>query len=505
MRNDHEMRNAFVLVSGPFTGGTLWDRVGEELRGAGAEVHAATLTGTGGTDNVDGAVGLETHIADVVRLIDGAAAPQVVLVGHDYAVHPVLGAAQRRVERVARIVYLDAGLPQDGDLPLALVPDTEVQALLRERPEATVPAPAPDGWQRWGSTAGLSPADLELLSSLAAPQPGRTLTEPLRLTGALADVPTSGVLCTASGLTVDAVQQLVTSGMPQFQVLARPEVGFFELATGHWPMLSCPGELAATLLRAAAGEGRRLTPANTTPFQERPFLLDVPVAARERVGQVDLHLPAAADGDGPRPAVLFVHGGPLPRDMVPPVRDWPLYVGYARLAASEGVVGAVVAHGLHATSDYPVAAADVAEALRVLRADPRVDADRIAVWAFSGGGLLLSDHLAAPPSWLRCVAASYPVLAPLTGWIGVDPRFAPAAVLPKAGRLPIVLTRVGLESPEIAATVAAFLTAADECGAALELVDVPHAMHGFDVHDPTDETREAVRRALSAVLAHLRA
>ncbi|WP_404868257.1 alpha/beta hydrolase [Kitasatospora griseola] len=510
MRSDQEIRTAFILASGPFTGGLLWDRVGEKLREAGAEVHAATLTGTGGgaapAGGVDeGEVELETHIADVVRLIDAVTAPTVVLVGHDYAIHPVLGAAQRRVERVTRIVYLDSGLPQDGDLPLALVPDTDVHTLLRERPDATVPAPAPDQWQRWGNTTGLSPADLEQLSSLAAPQPGRTLTEPLRLTGALRSVPTSGVLCTASGLTIEAVQQLVTSGMPQFQALAEPGVGFFELATGHWPMLSCPDELAATLLRAAAGEGHRLTPANNTPFQERPFLLDVPVAARERTGRLDLHLPDPADDGGPRPAILFVHGGPLPRDLVPDLRDWPLYVGHARLAASRGVVGAVVAHRLHATSDYPTAAADVAEALRVLRADPRVDADRIALWVFSGGGLLLSDHLAAPQPWLRCVAANYPVLAPLAGWVGVDPRFAPAAVLPKAGRLPIVLTRVGLEAPDIAATVAAFVAAADECGAALELVDVPHALHGFDVHDPTDETREAVQRALSAVLTHLHA
>ncbi|MFI9783035.1 alpha/beta hydrolase [Kitasatospora sp. NPDC051984] len=505
MRSDHEIRTAFILASGPFTGGPLWDRVGEKLREAGAEVHAAALTGTGGGTAPAGGTGLETHIADVVRLIDGVTAPKVVLVGHDYAIHPVLGAAQHRVERVTRIVYLDSGLPQDGDLPLALVPDTDVQALLREQPDATVPAPAPDQWQRWGNTTGLSPADLERLSSLAAPQPGRTLTEPLRLTGALKDVPTSGILCTASGFTIEAVQQLVTSGMPQFQSLAEPGVGFFELATGHWPMLSRPDELATTLLRAAAGEGHRLTPANITPFHERPFLLDAPVAARERTGRLDLHLPGPADDDGPRPAILFVHGGPLPRDMVPEPRDWPLYVGYARLAASQGVIGAVVAHRLHATSDYPTAAADIAEALRVLRADPRVDADRIALWTFSGGGLLMSDHLAAPPPWLRCVAATYPVLAPLTGWIGVDPRFAPAAVLPKAGRLPVVLTRVGLEAPEIAATVTAFLAAADECGAALELVDVPHAMHGFDVHDPTDETREAVRHALSAVLTHLRA
>ncbi|WP_042416791.1 alpha/beta hydrolase [Streptacidiphilus anmyonensis] len=517
MRNDHDITTAFVLASGPFTGGLLWERVGERLREAGAEVHTAQLTGAGGDAPASGdhpeedeaEADLETHIADVVRLIDDVAAPQVVLVGHGYAILPVLGAAQQRVDRAARIVYLDSGLPQDGDAGITLVPDAGLRELLRESPEATVPAPAPDEWERWGNTTGLTAADLDRLSALAAPQPGRTLTQPLRLTGALAAVPTSGILCTAGGVTIAAVQSLVSSGMPQFQALADPRVGFFELETGHWPMLSCPDELAATLLRAAAGDGHRLVPAAASrPFQARPFLLDVPDAARVRSGRVDLHLPPRVapqpDAGYPVPAVLFVHGGPLPRDMVPAPRDWPLYTGYARLAASEGLVGAVVSHRLHTPSDYPTAAADVAEALEVLRADPRVDAERIAVWCFSGAGLLLADHLAAPPPWLRCVAATYPVLAPLPGWTGVDPRFAPAAVLPKSGGLPVVLTRVGLESPEIAETVASFLAAAGECGATVELVDVPNGRHGFDVEEPTQESSEAVRRAMRAVCARLR-
>ncbi|MFE0463200.1 alpha/beta fold hydrolase [Kitasatospora sp. NPDC058965] len=498
MRTDLENPTAFVLVSGPFTGAPLWEEVGERLWQAGAEVHAAALTGPGAGTDVD----LDTHVEDLVRLIDGVAAPTVVLVGHDYGLYPLLGAAQQRVARVTRIVYLDTGLPQDGEPALAMVPDPATQALLRERPDAPVPVPAPDEWQRWGNTTGLTRSRLEQLSALGAPQHGRTLTQPLRLTGALTGVPTSGILCTAGGMTVDGVQQLVSSGMPQFRPLADPSVGFFELATGHWPMLSLPDELAATLLAAAAGEGRRLTPPPaSTPFYERPFVLETAEVPRVRTGRVDLHLP---DADGPRPAVLFVHGGPLPRDAAPSAREWPLYVGHARHAASQGLVGAVLEHRLHALTDYPTAAADLAEAVELLRADPRVDGDRIALWFFSGGSLLMADQLAAPAPWLRCVAASYPVLAPLPGWAGVEPRFRPAAVLPKAGRLPVVLSRAGLEAPGIAATVAAFLDAAADCGAAVELVDVPHGRHGFDCEEPTEESVAAARQALAAVLAHLR-
>src|ERR1022692_231589 len=66
---------------------------------------------------------------------------------------------------------------------------------------------------------------------------------------------------------------------------------------------------------------------------------------------------------------------------------------------------------LHSAGDFETAAADVAAAVEQARADPRVDPGRLALWFFSGGGLLLADWLRDPPGWLRCVAATYPVLA----------------------------------------------------------------------------------------------
>jgi len=233
------------------------------------------------------------------------------------------------------------------------------------------------------------------------------------------------------------------------------------------------------------------------PQHLNPFVLPVEPRQAERHGRIDLYLP---DATQPRPAVVFVHGGPIPVDLRPTPRDWPVYRGYGSAAAARGVVGVTVDHRLHDPAGYPAAAADVAAAVDSTRADPRVDADRLAIWFFSGGGLLLADWLRTPPDWLRCVAATYPLLAPLPGTI-IDPRFQPAEAIAAAGALPVILTRVGRERPQVAATVEGFIAAAHACGARLEIIDVPDGQHGFDLLDHTDQSRRAVEQALDTVLA----
>ncbi|MFF7731405.1 alpha/beta fold hydrolase [Streptomyces sp. NPDC007984] len=505
----------FIMVAGVFTGAHVWRETAERLVAAGGAAHGVALTGIDPAGPAtSGPVGLETHVEDVIAAIDAVdaveatAGREIVLVGHDYGIHPVLGAADRRAERVARVVYLDCGMPQNGVPPLAAIPDQALRAQLAERAEAgeregVLEPPGLDEWGRWGSTDGVGEAALKRLTALAAPQPLGTLFQPLRLAGAVAAVPVTGVLCARNGARIDLVQRLVDFGDPALAALTEPQVSFFELPTGHWPMLSCPDALAEVLLGAAAGEGHRLRPAGdgaAAPAHLRPFPLEVPQVPRDRHGQVDLYVP---DGDGPRPAVVFVHGGPVPAGARPSPREWPTLVGYARLAAAEGVVGVTLDHRLHDVADYDRAAEDVAAAVDLVRSDPRVDADRIALWFFSGGGLLITDWLARPPAWLRCLAASYPILAPLPAWGMAGSRFHPAKVVDQAGPLPLVLLRAGRESPEIAATVDAFVSAAGGSTARLDLVDVPNGHHGFETIDPPEETRPALRRAMRSVVAHV--
>lgn len=232
----------------------------------------------------------------------------------------------------------------------------------------------------------------------------------------------------------------------------------------------------------------------TIPPFLRPLVVPFDARVPDRRGTVDVYAP---DAGQPQPAVVLVHGGPIPAEQRPTPRDWPVFQGYASIVAARGGVGATVDLPLHAAEDLPRAAGVLAEAVETVRGDPRVDARRIALWFFSGGGLLSADWLRSSPPWLRCVAASYPVLAcpPELGT-----RFNPAVAIGEAGPVPVVLTRVGRERAPIAGTVEGFVSAARACGAALEIIDVPGGQHAFDMFDDTDESRRAVDEAISRVL-----
>jgi dienelactone hydrolase len=215
---------------------------------------------------------------------------------------------------------------------------------------------------------------------------------------------------------------------------------------------------------------------------ELPFVVEAPTSGTvTEHDDFDVYRP---DGAGPLPAVVIVPG-PVPEDSPVRPRRWPLFAGYGRLLADRGVAAAVLDLPYHSPAQWPrIALPEVVESVRALDV---VDADRIAVWAFSGGGLLVGRWLAESPSWLRCLALTYPLLA-------AD------VVLP--GR-PLVLTRVGNERPEIQPTVDDFLSRAEVTGTAVRVIDVPHGQHGFDIVDHTDESRHAVLEAVDLVVGNL--
>jgi acetyl esterase/lipase len=228
------------------------------------------------------------------------------------------------------------------------------------------------------------------------------------------------------------------------------------------------------------------------PFM-RPFVLHPQPVIPVREANLDLYLPA---GTEPAAAIVFVHGGPIPRERRATPRDWPVYRGYGSAAAARGFVGATFDHRFLDLDSIEVAAEDIAAAITRVRTNLRGDVS-IALWFFSGGAMLMGKWLAEPPTWLRCVAVSYPVFATKEE-LG-DVAISPSEALWSSGDLPILLTRVGLERPEFAEKVEAFVATAADAGANLEIIDVPDGRHGFDVLDDTRQSRAAVESAFEWV------
>jgi hypothetical protein len=211
-----------------------------------------------------------------------------------------------------------------------------------------------------------------------------------------------------------------------------------------------------------------------------PFVLDPDTSGIEVVRRPDYDLYRRG---GQAALVVLVHG-PVPAAAAVRPRAWPVYRGYATALAGAGAAAAVadLAYGDVRALDEPQA--QLERLVDAARSEAGVASGRVALWAFSGGGRLVGRWLEEPPDWLKVVGLTYPVAPPVTG----------VAV-------PVVLTRVGLERPEIQATVDDLLAVAPE----LEVIDVPNGRHGFDMLDRDDESRQAVARALDAVLALLAA
>lgn len=237
----------FVLVPGFWLGAWAWDEVTGHLRAAGHEVHPVTLTGLAErVSESSPEVDLDTHVEELVRLIEDNELTDVVLVAHSGANMPVTGAADRIPERLARVVYVDSGPLPDGMAGFDFN-DPQAQQEIREQVETAgdgwrIPVPAFDPEADPENLAELSAQHLANMRERGTPQPFGTATQPLHRPAVLPRTPGSLVACT---FNPDQVRALAESGNPIFALMTELEI--HHVPTGHWPMFSRPEKLAAVL------------------------------------------------------------------------------------------------------------------------------------------------------------------------------------------------------------------------------------------------------------------
>ena len=157
----------YVFVAGGGWGGFIWREVASRLRGHGHEVFTPTLTGVGervhlATPQID----LETHVQDILGVLEYEDLHEVILVGHSYGGLVITGVAEQVPERLAQLVYLDGLVPQDGQSGWDVTDPG-----LRDRIEQRVRAHG-DGWRL------LPPPDAP---ARITAHPFKPLTQPLAI------------------------------------------------------------------------------------------------------------------------------------------------------------------------------------------------------------------------------------------------------------------------------------------------------------------------------------
>lgn len=105
-----------VIVHGAWGGSWAFRKVEALLREKGFNVYRPQLTGLGERVHLARPdIGLSTHIDDVVNTILFEDLHDVILMGHSYGGMVITGVADRVPDRIRRLVYVDAFVPNDGE------------------------------------------------------------------------------------------------------------------------------------------------------------------------------------------------------------------------------------------------------------------------------------------------------------------------------------------------------------------------------------------------------
>lgn len=235
-----ETKKTFLLVHGAWLGGWAWERLVPYLTNAGYKVFSPTLTGLGEKANLAKPdIGLNTHVQDILSLLENENLHNVVLVGHSYGGMVITGVADKAAERIAHLVYLDAFIPRDGQ-SVADIITTESMRRFREGAKAVG-----QGWgipplpvERFGIT---SKVDIAWVKPKLVPQPIKTFEEPVRLTNpTAAALPRTFIYLKKPAMgTFDGFAKMAQSSK---------DWRYYEMETGHAAMILEPKKLYKLLI-----------------------------------------------------------------------------------------------------------------------------------------------------------------------------------------------------------------------------------------------------------------
>lgn len=241
-----------ILIAGLWLDGAAWDDVAVELERLGHRPVPLTLPGQG--DGSESAT-LDDQVAAVLAAVD-AAGDGVVVVGHSAACTLAWVAADRRPEKVAKVVLI-------GGIPSA---DGETYAGFFEITDGAMRFP---GWEPF---EGPDAADLDedarrRIADGAIPVPEGVATGVVHLDDPRRfDVP---VVLVCPEFTPAQARAWIDAGdVPE--LIPASEVTLVDIDSGHWPMFTRSRELAGLLAAAADPSDPELGDPGGTAISDLP-------------------------------------------------------------------------------------------------------------------------------------------------------------------------------------------------------------------------------------------
>lgn len=236
-----------VLVHGAWSEAGAWDRVAAELRARGHDVTAVNLPGHGRDTTPLKDLTLAGYVDAVTRALP--AGGRALLVGHSMAGIVISQVAEQVPERVAKLVYVAAYLPRDGESLYQLSMQdrgSRVGAYWRQDdPKAYTPATIAREGLVEVFCADCSAADQRYLLDSHKPEAVPPLGTPVKLSAArYGSVPRAYVHTSEDRAVSLGLQQAMLAAAGG----ARPVV---TLRTSHMPMLTQPRALADAIAAAA--------------------------------------------------------------------------------------------------------------------------------------------------------------------------------------------------------------------------------------------------------------
>lgn len=227
----------FLLVHGAWQGAWIWPAVSAGLNMRGHEVHTLDLPGSGDDQTPQEHITLSSYAEAIVNAI-GAIGKPVTLVGHSVGGIAVTAAAELAAERIARIIYLCAFVPCDGDslhTMNELVPPLQRTQMAMEGNGISIATmdtsrtntfmhDAPWAVSAWARTR-------------FRPQAIAPLTTPVRISDDhYGKIPRSYIVCTRDQAIDPALQRVMATRAGCSRIK--------EMPSGHSPFLSDPSATA---------------------------------------------------------------------------------------------------------------------------------------------------------------------------------------------------------------------------------------------------------------------